>query len=345
MTSVSHRNGTAVRTTPDAALVTSRTDAPANSTAVVTRGRVGGGHEGTGERAPWKSVALPAEHGGWGLSAEPGLLGLLVAPSWAGAAIAVAAVVAFLVRTPLKLAVIDRRRGRRLERTRLATRIAAVELTLLAGLAAVAVALAGPRWLVPIAVASPFILLELWFDVRSRGRRLIPELAGSVGICSVAAAVAVAGGAGTRLAVALWLILAARAVATVAFARVQVVRFRRELRRSPAADLNGGVVGFRVTNATAAPAVRPESGGSPEMLEDTSTRSSDWAQVAGLAIAVAALAVSPRVVAGTVFIAVVAIGELVAVRRSPIRPKILGFTQLGIGLGLVAVTATSVTVL
>ena len=65
-----------------------------------------------GARAPLRGVALPSEHGGWGLTLEPGLLGLLVAPSVAGACLAVAAVVAFVARTPLKLALVDRRRGR-----------------------------------------------------------------------------------------------------------------------------------------------------------------------------------------------------------------------------------------
>jgi hypothetical protein len=33
-------------------------------------------------RWAWRVVALPDEHGGWSLSANPALLGLLVAPSW-----------------------------------------------------------------------------------------------------------------------------------------------------------------------------------------------------------------------------------------------------------------------
>ena len=44
-----------------------------------------------GARPAWRVVALPDEHGGWGLTAEPVLLGLLVAPSWAGLAIGAAA--------------------------------------------------------------------------------------------------------------------------------------------------------------------------------------------------------------------------------------------------------------
>jgi hypothetical protein len=65
------------------------------------------------------------------LTLEPALLGLLVAFSWSGLAIGLAAFVAFLVRTPLKLAVVDHRRRRSLPRTRLATRVAGIELSLL----------------------------------------------------------------------------------------------------------------------------------------------------------------------------------------------------------------------
>lgn len=295
---------------------------------------------------------MPAEHGGWGLSAEPGLLGLLVAPSWAGLAVALAAVVAFLVRTPLKLAVVDRRRGRVLARTRLAARIAGAELAVLAALAAAAVALAGPGWLVPIVLAVPLVAVELWFDVRSRGRRLVPELAGSVGICSVAAAVAIAGGTDSRLAVALWLVLAARSVATVTFARTQVLRFRRTLAPAAASPSVTGGAPLPGAAPTSLPGAAPRAAGVDAAVPATAvptmavpTSASDVAQAVGVAIAVAATVVAPAVVAGTVSIAAVAALDVVLVRRPPVRPKVLGFTQLGIGLGLVAVTALSVALL
>ena len=39
----------------------------------------------TSDRRPTlRSVAMPAEHGGWGLTLEPGILGVLLAPSLAG---------------------------------------------------------------------------------------------------------------------------------------------------------------------------------------------------------------------------------------------------------------------
>ena len=158
-------------------------------------------------------MALPSEHGGWGLTFEPVLLGLLVSWSWAGLAVGAAAMLAFLVRTPLKLIFVDRRRHRSLPRTRLAARVAAVELVVLGVLGALAVVGAGWSWLVPVAVALPLFAVELWFDVRSRGRRLVPELCGGVGIAAASAAIVLAGGGAARLAIGVWLILAARAVA------------------------------------------------------------------------------------------------------------------------------------
>ena len=49
-----------------------------------------------------RSVALPVEHGGWGMLGEPLLLGLFIAPSWAGLGVALGALGGFL-------AVADRR--------------------------------------------------------------------------------------------------------------------------------------------------------------------------------------------------------------------------------------------
>jgi hypothetical protein len=102
-----------------------------------------------GVRVGWRAVAMPSEHGGWGLTLEPVLLGLVVAWSGAGVALGVAAFAAFLVRTPLKLVAVDLRRGRWLDRSRLALRIAIVELIVLGSTVALAVALAGWSWLAP----------------------------------------------------------------------------------------------------------------------------------------------------------------------------------------------------
>jgi hypothetical protein len=182
-------------------------------------------------------VALPSEHGGWGLTAEPVLLGLLVEPSGAGVAIGAAAVLAFLARTPLKLVLVDRWRHRHLPRTRLAAQIAAAEVAAIAVLLAIGV-VAGGHWCwVPLAVAAPLVAVELWFDMRSRSRRLVPELAGTVGIGSVAAAIVLAGGGSAATATGAWLLLAARAVASLPFVRYQLRRAKGQPHRRWAQDL------------------------------------------------------------------------------------------------------------
>ena len=256
------------------------------------------------ERAPWRAVAIPSEHGGWGLTLEPVLLGLVVAFSWSGLAIGLAAFVAFLVRTPLKLAVVDRRRHRTLPRTRLATRIAAVELVVLVALGVAALWSAGTEWLVPVLIAVPLVAVELWFDIRSRSRRLVPELAGAVGIAAVAASITVAGDEGWRLAVALWMVLAARAVASIPYVRTQIVRTRR--------------------------------GSSPLVT-------TDLFQVAGAAFGFAAVAVDTRVLLGAIVVAALALGQSIAIRRGHIPPvKVIGLRQMAAGLAVVAATAVGV---
>ncbi len=171
----------------------------------------------------WRSVALPSEHGGWSLTAEPAVLGLLVAWSFPGLALGVAAMLAFLARTPSKLVLVDCFRHRWLPRTRVAAQVATLESAIIVALVLYA-ATAGERFWVPLAVAAPLVALELWYDMRSRGRRLVPELAGSVGIGAVATAIALADGSSARLAWGLWVVIAARSVAAIPYVRGQIQR-------------------------------------------------------------------------------------------------------------------------
>jgi hypothetical protein len=255
-------------------------------------------------RSPWRAVVVPSEHGGFALTLEPALLGLLVAPSIAGGALAIAAFLAFLVRTPLKVLLVDRHRGRTLARDRLARRVAAVELLVLVAMVAVAFARAGAEWVVPFAIALPLFGVELWFDARSRGRRMVPELCGAIGITAVVASIALAGGEGAALAVALWLVLAGRAAASVPFARVQVQR----LKSSPPPPT-----------------------------------ASDLAQLGGVVLAAIAVAVDSAVLPGAVAVLVVAVVQF-AWSRGPARPALaVGLSQLAFGIAVVVVTAIGVT--
>lgn len=254
-------------------------------------------------RPAWRAAALPSEHGGWGLTLEPALLGLLVRPSWAGLALGVAAFVAFLARAPLKVVLVDRRRHRWLPRSAVAARILLGELALLAVLSLGALVAAGPRWLVPVGLAAPLVGLELWYDMRSRSRRLLPELAGALGIAAVAPAIVLAGGGPAALAAGSWLVLSARSVAAIPFVRVQIERLRH----------GAGSVAH-----------------------------SDLAQLVGAALAAASVVVDQRLWLGALAVGSVVVAEVVAVRRPPRSAVQLGLAQSVVGLVVVLCTAVGV---
>jgi hypothetical protein len=254
------------------------------------------GPRSTDRRPSLAKVALPTEHGGWSLTLEPVLLGLIVAPTWAGAALGGVALLGFLIRTPLKLAIGDRRRGRRLDRSALAERVTLIEgVALVLLLAAAAVGAEDPFWL-PLAAAVPLFAIEMWFDVRSKSRHLLPELAGTVGIGSVGAAIALAGGTDPLIAWGLWLIAAARAVAAIPLVRVQLRRAKNQAYR----------------------------------LID-----SDAAQVAAGAGMVAGFAAGAVSLVALLAITTLAAIHLVQVRRPPPRAAVLGAQQVVFGLAIV----------
>jgi hypothetical protein len=155
-----------------------------------------------------------------------------------------------------------------------------------------------------VAVSLPLFAVELWFDVRSRGRRLVPELCGGTGMGVVAAAIVVADSGSVRLATAAWLILAARSIGAIPFIRTQILRLHRGM---------------------------------------ASTRSSDLFQLLAIVVAAAAAVVDPDVLVGSLAVLVIVSLHLVWVRHSPVPPaKVLGLREMVIGFGLVAVTAVGV---
>ncbi len=261
-----------------------------------------GDTDATPGRTPmWRQVAVPTEHGGWSLTAEPIVLGLLVSWSWTGLALGAAAMIGFVARTPIKVVLVDRWRHRWLDRSRLAARIAAIELTVIAVLGALAAAGSANDWFwVPLAAAVPLIGIELWFDMRSRSRRLVPELAGTIGIGSVVAAIALAAGESTAMAVGLWVVISARAAAAIPYARTMVFRARgRSVTRWP----------------------------------------SDVAQVfAVIAVAMAWL-LDAVGFAPVVAVAAIAVFNVAAVRGPVKRAVVIGLQQMTFGIVVVAVTA------
>ena len=254
-------------------------------------------------RSALRSVALPTEHGGWGLTLESVVLGLAVRRSAPGVCLAVAAFLAFLARTPLKVVLVDLRRHRALPRTRLARLVLAAEIVAMASLAAAAIALGASAFWAPVVLIGPLATVELWFDVRSRSRRLVPELAGAVGIGGVVAVIALAGGSDLRLAAACWMILAARSISAIVTVR-DVVGSLHGHQRHP-----GHVL---------------------------------VADLAALATVGAAVAIEPAVAVGAIAV-LTAIGiQRLQDRRPAPRAVVIGIRQTLLGLGVVVATALGV---
>ena len=175
-----------------------------------------------------RPIALPVEHGGWGLLFEPIVLGLLLAPSLAGLFLSVGAMGAFLARHPFKLAVGDWRRGRRIPRTALAERFAILYVCIATLGLAVAIKTAGVGFLLPLLFAAPIAIVQLFYDALGRSRTLMAELAGSISIGAVATAIAIAGGWPRPAAFGLWVILAARTVPTILYLRARLRLLHRK---------------------------------------------------------------------------------------------------------------------
>ena len=172
-----------------------------------------------------RTVALPVEHGGWGIALEPVLLGLMVEPSLAGFGLAVATIGAFLARHPLKLVAADRRKRRRFPRTVMAERFALLYGGIAAlGLSVAFIASPDNTFLWPIAVAAPLAVLQLVADAKGESRALLPELAGSAAMTTVAASIALAGGRAMPVAFGLSAVLLARVVPTILYVRARLER-------------------------------------------------------------------------------------------------------------------------
>ncbi len=166
----------------------------------------------------WQAVALPAEHGSWSLVIEPILLGLLVAPTWGGLFLGLAGFCAFLAHQPVKIILLDRKRGRSYARTQLAVRFAFLYLGLAIIFLALAVWLVGLRPLLPLIVAIPLMLIFGMYDQRP-GRHWQAELSAPVAFAAIAASIPLAAGWSWPTAVALWAVMAARSAPSILYVR------------------------------------------------------------------------------------------------------------------------------
>lgn len=173
-------------------------------------------------RVHWRNVAFPVEHGGWGFLLEPILLGLLLAPSPAAALVALAMTAAFLLRQPMKILLMDLRRGRTFARTKLAWRFALLYAAVTAGAVGLTLYWVGADWLLPPLLALPFGIIFLYYDLSQPGRTWQAELAAPVALASATASMALIDGWFVGPALALWVLLSARALPSILYVRARL---------------------------------------------------------------------------------------------------------------------------
>lgn len=171
-----------------------------------------------------RNVTLPTEHGGWGFLLEPIVLGLILAPSWAGLWLCLAAVAAFLTRHPMTLALADVRRGKTWPRTRVAARVAAAFGLTGAACMGMAFLTAQSAFWLPLLIAAPLAVVYLVQDARRKGRSLSGELTGALAMDMLVPAVAMAAGWSLQDAALPCGLLALRGVSSILFVRLQVRR-------------------------------------------------------------------------------------------------------------------------
>lgn len=193
-----------------------------------------------------KAILLPVEHGGWGLTIEPLVAGMIVAPSLAGLAISVAILMAFLARQPFRIV---SRPGANPERFRIALTALAVEGLIGGGMVALALALGAGEALLLLVAASPLAFLLLYRDRERRSRDVTAELAAALFMACGGVAIVVAGGEPFAAGLILGAMMAARSIGAVLHVREQVkVMKERPSSRSAsivvhAAALSAAIVG------------------------------------------------------------------------------------------------------
>ena len=233
---------------------------------------------------------------------------MLLAPSGAAVLLGVAAVLAFLLRTPMRLVLRRRLRsevqpttGIGRARLRLATRVAIAELVAIGlVLAGAAVLAEDPNWIWPLVIAGPMFADAFLYDLRAQSREVVPEVVGSVAIAAVAAMGTLAGGGTGALALGAWLILGARVFSSIPHVRAQVRRIHgREVAPGP------GLVG----------------------------------DLAAVITALAAVLLERTLLLGAAAIVCLVLVQRVTLQRPPRPARILGVRQMVLGFSVVVATA------
>jgi hypothetical protein len=137
----------------------------------------------------------------------------------------------FLVHQPLKIAIKDYRNNRRTTRTQWAERFALMYGSFGALALGFVILNTDGGFLWPLALALPFVAIQIWFDMHNRSRHLLPEISGPTALALVAPALVILDGWERETAFVLWGLLLTRAIPSIFYVRA---RLRLERDKAPA---------------------------------------------------------------------------------------------------------------
>lgn len=154
----------------------------------------------------------------------PAILGLAVAPSWAGGLLGFTALFAFLTRHPLKLYWGDLIAKKSYPRTAVALKFASGYLTIATFSLVGCFFIAQKPWGWPLLAALPCFAVQFWFDVHKQSRLFLAEVMGTVGVGSFAAAILLAAGSSTQEALVIWGLVSLQAVLAITYVGARLRR-------------------------------------------------------------------------------------------------------------------------
>ncbi|MBF0504624.1 MAG: YwiC-like family protein [Candidatus Omnitrophica bacterium] len=176
-----------------------------------------------------KNVTLPTEHGASVMLGESLCAGLFIAASAKGFLPALGWLFIFLLIHPFKIAVKDMSHGIMTARTSTALWCSAVFGLLAGSLIIATYIVSGFSFLFVLAGVIPLGILHLWAVVNANKRELTAELSGALSLGAPAASILLVAGHPYAQALALWTVLAVRALTSVIYVRERLNQSRGKI--------------------------------------------------------------------------------------------------------------------
>ncbi|QQE13357.1 YwiC-like family protein [Planctomycetota bacterium] len=251
-----------------------------------------------------RSVILPAEHGAWAALIEAILMGFLVSFTWQSIVVAINAILLGLCLQPCKIVLRGPANKYQIPRYKAAKKAFAILAPLSTALLIFNVLLPAisPSFALVLLVSVPMVLIHWVYESNNQPRHLLAVLSGMLAITMVAPAMAAADAPKAAFVSTVLLILAARQISSISYAR-HIVRKSKGLPAPYSSILTLHLIGLMCILLI--PAISPSIAQS---------------------VQIAFLSIYAILCFRTI------IGLVILKQRGSIKPKILGLTELAIGI-------------